>query len=101
MRLLLEILEIVLCTDRMFAADWAIRIENDYSFSWFQGYTRDDEYVAAQGPLPFTVDDFWRMIWEHRMPIIVMLTLPKEGFKVSGSFFSDWLPTDCMEEGEE
>ena len=52
------------------------------SFSWFQGYTRDDEYIAAQGPLPFTISDFWRMIWEHRIPIIVMLTLPKENGKV-------------------
>ena len=26
------------------------------------------------GPLPNTLDDFWRMIWENRLPTIIMLT---------------------------
>ena len=57
-------------------------------FCLSQGYTGDGEYVAAQGPLPFTTNDFWRMVWEHRVPIIVMLTLPKESGRVSVSFVS-------------
>nr|KAG5686531.1 hypothetical protein BaRGS_012212 [Batillaria attramentaria] len=43
-----------------------------------RGYTRDDEYIATQGPLHSTMNDFWRMVWEHRVPIIVMLTQIQE-----------------------
>uniref|UniRef100_A0A3B4AT62 Receptor-type tyrosine-protein phosphatase alpha n=1 Tax=Periophthalmus magnuspinnatus TaxID=409849 RepID=A0A3B4AT62_9GOBI len=40
----------------------------------FQGYRQKDSYVASQGPLLHTIEDFWRMIWEWRSCSIVMLT---------------------------
>ncbi|KAL3881758.1 hypothetical protein ACJMK2_028153 [Sinanodonta woodiana] len=43
---------------------------------------RQRVYIATQGPLPGTIDDFWRMIWEHKVSIIVMLTKCKEGSRV-------------------
>lgn len=48
-----------------------------------QGYNGNREFIASQGPLPSTVDDFWRMIWEQRVKGIVMVTNCTEGGKVS------------------
>ena len=31
-------------------------------------------YFVSLGPLPHTAVDFWRMIWEFKLPTIVMLT---------------------------
>ena len=43
-------------------------------FWLLQGYRDPREYIATQGPLDQTVDDFWRMVWEQNSPTIVMLT---------------------------
>ncbi|SPQ20662.1 63463535-adc3-4781-85b9-76beb7b35cd5 [Thermothielavioides terrestris] len=36
-------------------------------------------YIASQGPLPATFEDFWSVVWDNDVRIIVMLTAESEG----------------------
>jgi cadherin 5 type 2 (VE-cadherin) len=48
---------------------------SDYiNASWMPGFNSKREFIATQGPLPSTTDDFWRMVWEYNCRAIVMLT---------------------------
>ncbi|KAL1024006.1 hypothetical protein UPYG_G00050210 [Umbra pygmaea] len=48
---------------------------SDYiNASFMDGYKRNNAYIATQGPLPKTFGDFWRMIWEQMVLIIIMTT---------------------------
>ncbi|KAA0722403.1 Tyrosine-protein phosphatase non-receptor type 9 [Triplophysa tibetana] len=48
---------------------------SDYiNASFMDGYKRSNAYIATQGPLPKTFGDFWRMVWEQMVLIIVMTT---------------------------
>uniref|UniRef100_A0A8C5B9W6 protein-tyrosine-phosphatase n=1 Tax=Gadus morhua TaxID=8049 RepID=A0A8C5B9W6_GADMO len=42
--------------------------------SFIDGYRQKDYFIATQGPLAHTVQDFWRMAWEWKCHSIVMLT---------------------------
>lgn len=39
------------------------------------------------GPNPESLTDFWRMIWEYKVPTIAMLTRCYEGGKVKESHY--------------
>ena len=52
------------------------------TFCTFQGFSSPKECIATQGPLSETKNDFWRMIWEYNVDLIVMLTQRLETGKV-------------------
>ncbi|KAF7262011.1 hypothetical protein EG68_00751 [Paragonimus skrjabini miyazakii] len=49
--------------------------------SLVDGYCIKNAYIACQAPMAGTVEDFWRMVWEHKSDIIVMMCDLKEGGK--------------------
>ncbi|XP_028832631.1 receptor-type tyrosine-protein phosphatase F-like isoform X4 [Denticeps clupeoides] len=52
---------------------------SDYiNASWIDGYRQQKAYIATQGPLAETTEDFWRTLWEHNSTIVVMLTKLRE-----------------------
>ncbi|XP_010221947.1 PREDICTED: tyrosine-protein phosphatase non-receptor type 9 [Tinamus guttatus] len=47
--------------------------------SFMDGYKQRNAYIGTQGPLENTYGDFWRMVWEQNVLVIVMTTRLEEG----------------------
>lgn len=77
--------------------------------NFIDGYHKSRAFIGTQGPLPGTFDCFWRMIWEQRVAIIVMITnlvergrrkcdmyWPKDGTETYGVIQVKLLQEDVM-----
>uniref|UniRef100_A0A7N6BT70 protein-tyrosine-phosphatase n=1 Tax=Anabas testudineus TaxID=64144 RepID=A0A7N6BT70_ANATE len=60
--------------------------------NYIPGYKHAKEYIATQGPLPETRNDFWKMVLQQKSPIIVMLTQCNERRRVKCDHY--WPFTD-------
>uniref|UniRef100_A0A674D6P9 Tyrosine-protein phosphatase non-receptor type 9 n=1 Tax=Salmo trutta TaxID=8032 RepID=A0A674D6P9_SALTR len=62
----------VLCLDQTRRSDYI-------NASFMDGYKQKNAYIGTQGPLEKTYGDFWRMVWEQNVLVIVMTTRADEG----------------------
>lgn len=60
---------------------------SDYINATFvQGFRRLREYVLTQHPMQETVTDFWQMVWDHHMKVLVLLCCDQDGKEYPGFF---------------
>lgn len=70
-------LQFELVFEKLSAFSWirhvSINSATHLSGIYFQSYTNRDGFILTQMPLPNTVIDFWRLVYDHGVSAIVML----------------------------
>ncbi|KAK7833656.1 hypothetical protein U0070_020677 [Myodes glareolus] len=57
-----------------------------------------NKYIATQGPLPHTCAQFWQVVWDQKLSLVVMLTtLTERGRTKCHQYWPD--PPDVMDHG--
>uniref|UniRef100_A0A3P8T0I1 protein-tyrosine-phosphatase n=1 Tax=Amphiprion percula TaxID=161767 RepID=A0A3P8T0I1_AMPPE len=68
-----------------------LSVQNSYphtdyiNASFVPGGGSERDFICTQGPLPNTMVDFWRMVWEQNVRIIVMVTALRHKDVVRGT----------------
>ncbi|CAG8545286.1 6414_t:CDS:2 [Paraglomus occultum] len=75
----------------------ACKGECDYiNASYVQADESTTRYIATQGPMPATYEDFWKVVWEQNCSVIVMLTKEEEAGRIQcHKYWSDCPKTAC------
>ncbi|XP_005091536.1 phosphatidylinositol phosphatase PTPRQ [Aplysia californica] len=71
-----------------------------FKANYIQGYNSEREYIAAQGPVPSTMQDFWRMVWEHKCKVIVILSDHTKWWKGKGKSYWPKKLNESVEYGD-
>ncbi|CAE1294460.1 PTPN9 [Acanthosepion pharaonis] len=67
----------VLCYDHSRVVLSSLEGDPSYDYinaNYVDGYKQKNAYITTQGCLTRTIGDFWRMVWEQKCLVIVMLT---------------------------
>jgi protein-tyrosine phosphatase len=64
------------------------------------GYKERKKFICAQGPMDSTVNDFWRMVYEQHLEIIIMLTNLEEYNKTKCAKYWPERVSDSVQFGE-
>ncbi|THH12170.1 hypothetical protein EW145_g171 [Phellinidium pouzarii] len=66
------------------------RYRNIWPFEHTRPLSTRRQYIATQGPLPSTFSDFWTVVWEQNVRVILMLTRECEGGSIKcGNYWSN------------
>lgn len=69
---------------RVILSEYAGIPGSDYiNANYIKGASGSMAYIASQGPLPNTVNDFWRMVVQCEVQVIIMACNEEESGKVS------------------
>lgn len=65
---------------------------SDYINANFIECSPEKRFIACQAPVPHTISDFWRMVWEQESAVIVMLTSLVENDRIKAHAY--WPPLE-------